>query len=158
MTKNQHQVTSKNSRPSAAPQLKTAHSRAGARPASTSPSIALFLKGDAGTSEDVIDLSKAEYAALKRAAAPSGDGILMFMANAALEKIGWPGSSSPFRGGLIVILQRPDGTEWTRVYFNALERHSIEACLKATGLTLLALIEKAVSSQAAQPSDRREAA
>jgi hypothetical protein len=82
----------------------------------------------------------------------------MFMANAALEKIGWPGSSSPFRGGLIVILQRPDGTEWTRVYFNALERHSIEACLKATGLTLLALIEKAVSSQAAQPSDRREAA
>src|ERR1017187_8018937 len=108
MTKNQHQVTSKNSRPSAAPQPKTAHRRAGARPASTSPCIALFLKGDAGTSEDVIDLSKAECAALKRAAAPSGDGILMFMANAALEKIGWPGSSSPFRGGFIVLLQRPD--------------------------------------------------
>ena len=158
MTKNQHQVTSKNSRPSAAPQPKTAHSRAGARPESNPPCIALFPQGDTSASEEIIDLSKAEYAALKRAAAPSGDGILMFMANAALEKIGWPGSSSPFRGGLIVILQRPDGTEWTRVYFNALERHQIEACLKATGLTLLALIEKAVSSQAAQPSDRREAA
>jgi hypothetical protein len=103
-------------------------------------------------------LSKAEYTALKRAADPSGDGILMFMANAALEKIGWPGSSSPFRGGLILILQRPDGTEWTRVYFTALERHSIEACLKATGLTLLALIEKAVSSQAARLNDHRKAA
>jgi hypothetical protein len=93
MTKNQHQVTSKNSRPSAAPQPKTAHSRAGARPASTSPSIALFLKSDAGISEEVIDLSKAEYAALKRAAAPIGDGILMFMANAALEKIGRLGAA-----------------------------------------------------------------
>src|ERR1017187_8087454 len=108
MTKNQHQVTSKNSRPSAAPQPKTAHSRAGARPESNTPCIALFPQGDTSASEEIIDLSKAEYAALKRAAAPSGDGILMFMANAALEKIGWPGSSSPFRGGFIVLLQRPD--------------------------------------------------
>ena len=38
-------------------------------------------------SEELLDLTKAEYAALKRAAAPSSDGILMFMANAALEKI-----------------------------------------------------------------------
>ena len=39
-------------------------------------------------SGEVIDLSKVEYAALKRAAAPSGSGILMFMANVALKKIG----------------------------------------------------------------------
>ena len=29
-------------------------------------------------------------AALKQAAAPGGSGVLMFMANAALEKAGWP--------------------------------------------------------------------
>jgi hypothetical protein len=93
MTKNQHQVTSKNSRPSAAPQPKTAHSRAGARPESNPPCIALFPQGDTSASEEIIDLSKAEYAALKRAAAPSGDGILMFMANAALEQIGRLGAA-----------------------------------------------------------------
>ena len=36
----------------------------------------------------------AEYAALKHAAAPTGDGILMFMANAALEKVTQSGEVS----------------------------------------------------------------
>ena len=156
--KNKLKSAKRSSKSPSPSQPKTAQSRAIVRPESDPPCIALFPQGDTSVSEEVIDLSKAEYAALKRAAAPSGDGILMFMANAALEKIGWPGSSSPFRGGLIVILQRPDGTEWTRVYFNALERHHIEACLKATGLTLLALIEKAVSSHIARLNDQREAA
>ena len=44
-------------------------------------------------SEEIIHLSKAESAALKRASAGTGDGVLMFMANAALEKIGQPGAT-----------------------------------------------------------------
>src|ERR1035441_9875906 len=90
MKRNQHQVTSKSSRPIAAPQPKTAHSRAGDRPASASPSIALFPEGDGGASEEIIHLSKAEYAELKRAAATTRDGALMFMAKAGLEKARWP--------------------------------------------------------------------
>ena len=44
-------------------------------------------------SEEIIHLSKAESAALKRASAGTGDGVLMFMANAALQKIGVPGGA-----------------------------------------------------------------
>jgi hypothetical protein len=39
-------------------------------------------------------LSQEEYAAIERAAAPTGDGILMFMANAALEKVTQSGAVS----------------------------------------------------------------
>lgn len=60
------------------------------RPPSISPSIALFLEAGGGLAEEAIDLSQAEYAALQRAAAPTDSGVLMFMANLALEKIGWP--------------------------------------------------------------------
>ena len=93
MKRNQHQVTSQSSRPSAAPQPKTARSRAGDRPASASPCIALSPEGDGGASEEIIHLSKDEYAELKRAAAPTRDGALMFMARAGLEKARWPGGS-----------------------------------------------------------------
>src|ERR1039458_6326052 len=97
MKRNQHQVTSKSSRPIAAPQPKTAQSRARAH------------------------------------------------------------SAIPFKGGLTAVLYHPDGTEWTRVYFNASERHRIEAFLKSTGLTLIALLEKAVLSRVARPDQRRAA-
>jgi uncharacterized protein (DUF1778 family) len=94
MKRNHHQVAKQNSRPSAAPQLKKARSRAAVRPTSLSPSIVLFQDHDGGVSEEGIDLSVAEYAALKHAAAPTGDGILMFMANAALEKVTQSGEVS----------------------------------------------------------------
>ena len=67
-------------------------------------------------------------------------------------------SAIPFKGGLTAILYLPDGTEWTRVHFNASERHRIEAFLNATGLTLPALLEKAVSRRLARLNDQRRAA
>jgi len=94
-------ILKKDSKTAATSQPKTAQSRAIVRPESNSPCIALFPQGDTSASEEIIDLSKAEYAALKRAVAPSGSGILMFMANVALKKIGAappnPGTDHPFR-------------------------------------------------------------
>ena len=88
MKQNDHQATSKRNRRGAVSQPKTAQSRGLIRPASASPCIALFPEGDGetcgGVSSEIVDLSQAEYAALKRAAAPAGSGVLMFMANAAL--------------------------------------------------------------------------
>jgi uncharacterized protein (DUF1778 family) len=78
------------SKSASAPQPKTAQSRAIVRPESNPPCIALFPQGDTSVFEEVIDLSKAEYAELKRAARPTRDGVLMFMARAALEKARWP--------------------------------------------------------------------
>ena len=66
-------------------------------------------------------------------------------------------SAIAFKGGLTAVLYNPDGTEWTRVHFNASERHLIEAFLKSTGLTLIALLEKAVLSRVARPDQRRAA-
>ena len=90
-----------NSKTTAVPQPKTtpqaAQSRAGDDPEFPSPCIVLFPEGDGGVSEEIIDLSKAEYTALKRAAAPAGDGVLMFTANAALEKIGFPAAQDPLK-------------------------------------------------------------
>jgi hypothetical protein len=92
MKQNHHQVARQSSRHSAAPQPKTAQSRAKAPGKSAGPVIALFLEGEEpGMSEELVDLTKAEYAALKNAA---GNGnVLMFMANAALEKINHPGGT-----------------------------------------------------------------
>ena len=86
--KNKLKSAKRSSKSPSPSQPKTAQSRAIVRPESDPPCIALFPQGDTSVSEEVIDLSKAEYAALKRAAA--SPGILMFMANAALEKIGSP--------------------------------------------------------------------
>lgn len=90
MKRNRNQAVRNSSRHGAAMQSKIQKGRGKVRPSPVSPSIALFLEGD-GLSEEIVDLSEAEYAALKRAAAPSGGGILMFMANLGLEKIGWIG-------------------------------------------------------------------
>ena len=70
-------------------QPKTEQGRAVALPVKTSPCIALFPEGDnGGASDEIIDLDVEEYAALKKAA--GAGNILMFIANAALEKIDWP--------------------------------------------------------------------
>jgi hypothetical protein len=147
------QQNSRRSRPAsagAAPQSKTVPNRAGHCPASASPCIALFPEGDGGSdgnggiSAEVIDLSKAEYAALEQAAVASGDGILMFMANAALEKIGESGSSIPSKGGLTVAVQHPNG-KVTNVEFNLEQRRRIEAVLKRTGIGLQRFMNMALS-------------
>jgi hypothetical protein len=96
--KNKLKSSRRNSKTAPASQPKTSQGRTNVRPASPSPSIVLFLERDGGVNEEGIDLSVAEYAALKRAAAPTGDGILMFMANAALEKVGQSGALPVKRG------------------------------------------------------------
>ena len=69
-------------------------------------------------------------------------------AAASQSKTAPPGAEfHPARGGLTVPILHPDGTEWTRVEFNAAERRRIEAFLKATGFTLQELFEKAVASR-----------
>lgn len=144
MKQNDHQVARQSSRHSAAPQLKTAHSRAGARPTSASPCIALFPEGDGagggngGVSEEIIDLSKAEYAALKRAAGPSSSGILMFMANAALEKAGWQGKT------VTCILILANGSEVARVDFPHDVFARIETAASKLGITLQQFFENAI--------------
>ena len=44
---------------------------------------------------EIIHLSKAEYAELKRAAAATRDGVVMFMVRAGLEKARWPAGPGP---------------------------------------------------------------
>lgn len=124
----------------------TARSRATLRPESNDPCIALFPEGDTSLSEEIVDLSKAEYASLKRAAAPSGSGILMFMANAALDKAGWPDLASASKGGLVVDFQLSDGTARTRVAFSSRERVRIEAAVKRSGSTLDAFFGNAIAN------------
>jgi hypothetical protein len=92
--KNQSRILKNGSKSTSSSQPKTAQSRAIVRPECNLPCIALFPEGDTSVSEEIIDLSKTEYAALKRAAAPAGSGILMFMANAALEKASGSTSTS----------------------------------------------------------------
>ena len=95
--KSQLKSVRRGSKTAAASQPKTAQSRGLVRPASALPLIALFPEGDGersgGVSSELVDLSQAEYAVLKRAGAASS-GILMFMANAALEKASGSTSTS----------------------------------------------------------------
>jgi hypothetical protein len=93
--KNKLKSVKRGSKTAADSQPKTAQRKAMARPSRQEPLIALFPEGDDSASEELVDLSKAEYAALKRAAGPGGAGVLMFMANAALEKARWAAVSSP---------------------------------------------------------------
>ena len=81
-------------------------------------------------SEEIIDLSKSEYAALKRAAAPAGSGLLMFMANAALEKAGWKSET------MTCVLILPDGSEFTRVDFPCEVFAQIEHAASKQGISL----------------------
>jgi hypothetical protein len=142
MKRNRNQAVRNSSRHGAAMQSKIQKGRGKVRPSPVSPSIALFLEGD-GLSEEIVDLSEAEYAALKRAAVPSGAGILMFMANAALEKAGWPGSSNPSKGGLTAACQFPGGNV-TNIEFDLEKRRRIEAALKRSGMTFDHFMQRAV--------------
>jgi hypothetical protein len=92
--KNKLKSVRSGSKSAASPQSKTTQSRAKVRHDSGLPLIAFFPEGEeSGIAEEMVDLTKAEYAALKQAAAPSGSGVLMFMANAALEKAHRPGAA-----------------------------------------------------------------
>ena len=86
MKRNQHQVTSKSSRPAARSQPKTKASSAKPRPVIRPGCLALFAPGDdVSMADGVVTLKKTEYAALKRAFGDDSS-ILWFMAKAALEK------------------------------------------------------------------------
>ena len=122
-------------------QSKIQKGRGKVRPSPVSPSIALFLEGD-GLSDEIVDLSEAEYAALKRAAVPSGAGILMFMAKAALEKARCY-SSNPSKGGLTAACQFPGGNV-TNIEFDLEKRRRIEAALKRSGMTFEHFMQRAV--------------
>jgi hypothetical protein len=141
MKRNQNQAVRNSSRHGAAMQFNIPKGRGKARPTSLSPFIALFLKKEEGISDETFDLSQAEYAALKRAA--DRGGILMFMANAALEKAGWPGSSNPSKGGLTAACQFPDGTV-SNVKFDLEKRRRIEAALKRSEMTFEHFMQRAV--------------
>jgi hypothetical protein len=87
MKSNHNQAVTKGSRRTAATQSKIQKGRGIVRPSSVSPTIGLFVDIEKdGCADEAIDLSQAEYAALKQAAAATGTGVLMFMANAALGK------------------------------------------------------------------------
>jgi hypothetical protein len=176
MKRNQHQVISKSSRPSAVPQSKTARSRAGDRPASASPCIALFPEGDGGASEEIIHLSKAEYAELKRAAAATRDGALMFMAKAGLEKARWPGRAgntpslhgiigpSPalkepvlLEGAVTFIFKAPDGRELERVDFPPDVFKRIQRAASKEGISLQEFCRTAIRHFIDSQDSRRAA-
>jgi hypothetical protein len=144
--------SSKRSSKSAAPsQPKTSQGRANSRPLSLSPSIALFTECDGGLAEESIDLSVSEYAALKQAAAPGGSGVLMFMANAALEKAGWPPKT------ITCILILPDGSEVARVDFPSDVFARIEAAASKLGITLERFINDAICNFIKSQGTRRAA-
>ena len=174
MKRNQHQVTSKSSRPIAAPQPKTALSKAGKSPTPSQPEegawpskpdydrpgcLCIYDRAARAVVNEV-PLSEDEYCAGLCEAIRCGIYPQQFFADAIREKLDRliGEASSPFKGGLTAVLYHSDGTEWTRVHFNASERHRIEAFLKSTGLTLIALLEKAVSNQVARLNDHRKAA
>jgi hypothetical protein len=128
--KNKLKSVRSSSKSAAASQPKTAQSRAIVRPECNPPCIMLFPQGDTSLSEEIIDLSKTEYAALKRAAAPAGSGVLMFMANAALEKAGW-GSET-----MTCVLILHDGSEFARVDFPCEVFARIEHATSKQGISL----------------------
>jgi uncharacterized protein (DUF1778 family) len=94
-------------------------------------------------------LSKAEYAALKRGAAPSGNGILMFMANAALEKAGWQGKA------VTCILILANGSEVARVDFPRDIFTRIEAAASRLGITLQQFFCNAIRNHIRSQAVRR---
>jgi hypothetical protein len=148
--KNQSRILKNGSKSTSASQPKTAQGRAIVRPECNPTCIALFPEGD-GLSEEIVDLSKAEYAALNRAAAPSGSGVLMFMANAALEKAGWPG------GIITCILILPDGAEVARVDFPRSVLVQIDHAASKLGISLGQFFVNAIQHFIDSQGNRRAA-
>jgi hypothetical protein len=107
---------------------------------SLSPSIGLFTERDGGIAEESIDLSEAEYATLKQSAFIAGSEVLMFMANAALEKAGWPPKNITCR------FIGTDGNELAVVDFPYDVFARIEAAASKLGITLERFINQAISN------------
>lgn len=83
-------------------------------------------------------MSEAEYATLKRGAAMAGSGVLMFMANAALKKAGWPPKNITCR------FIGTDGSELALVDFPYDVFSRIEAAASKLGITLGRFINNAI--------------
>jgi hypothetical protein len=174
--KNKLKSVRRGSKTAAASQPKTAQSRAIVRPESNSPCMALFPEGDGGASEEIIHLSKAELAELRRAAAPTRDGVVMFMAKAGLEKARWPGRAgntpslhgiigpSPalkepvlLEGAVTFIFKAPDGRELERVDFPPDVFKRIQRAASKEGISLQEFCRTAIRHFIDSQDSRRAA-
>jgi hypothetical protein len=88
--------------------------------------------------------SKKELANLEKARRPGGAGEEP-AAVAAARHSRRPGRAG--MGGLVFILQSPDGRELERVEFNPLERRCIESAAKAAGQTPSGFFLKTLRSE-----------
>jgi hypothetical protein len=159
--KNKLKSVRSGSKSASAPQPKTAQSRAIVRPESNPPCIALFPQGDTSVSEEVIGLSKAEYAELKRAARPTRDGVLMFLVRAGLEKARWPsgtghqpiaGSDSPSG---YCIFDRAVGEVVSEIPLAGAQLDSVVVASHQRGITADQFIADAIKEKLGeQPSDQ----
>ena len=164
--KNKLKSARSSSKSAAASQSKTAHSRAEVYlPPPAFPSIALFPKGNSGVAGETIGLSKAQYAALKRAFGDDS-GILWFMAKAALERTGQPSgagntpaphgtrapSSTPeesgfITGGIVVNLADTAGNEVGSVKIDDADAELLQKAAAASELKLTELLHFIVLRQ-----------
>ncbi|MCX6923408.1 MAG: hypothetical protein NT154_09410 [Verrucomicrobia bacterium] len=149
--KNKLKSVKMGSKTAATSQAKTAQSRANVRPEFPSPTIALFPEGDDGTSEEIIELSPEEHAVLKRAAFPEANGLLMFMANAALEKAGSPG------GPVTCVCILHNGSKVARVYFPSHDFARFERVASKKGISLQKFFCKAIRNFIRSQTVRRAA-
>jgi hypothetical protein len=114
------------------------------------PAIALIPRepnGEEGSiSSEVIDLSRAEFATLKRAAKAQGHSVLMFLSNAALEKAGQRDVAGQNRKNPVAF-QHPDGSEFARVDFPREVFERIERARAKSGQTLAEFFNAALQSK-----------
>ena len=146
-----NQVRKSINKSAASPQSKTAHRRVKRPVEPALPLIALFPQGEhASLAEELVDLMQEEYARLKRAAASSGDGILMFMVCAALEKIG--------RRTVTCVFNGPDGREFARVDLPQAIFARIKDAASKRGMTLRQFVMTAVRNLIQSEANARRAA
>jgi hypothetical protein len=166
MKRNHHQITSKNSRNSAASQSKTASKAAQGRARKQVaknhpqcsfwpyteedyPSCLCVFDCEAGDVVSRIPLSSDEFCAALMETTWRKIEFEQWIAAAIREKLrGSCGEAAWLsRGGLTAIIQYPDGRLWCRAEFNSSERRRIEAATKAAGLTLPEFFRNALQNR-----------
>jgi uncharacterized protein (DUF1778 family) len=151
--KNKLKSVRSNSKSAASPQSETAQRKVKVRRETGLPLVALFPEGEQGSldKQELVDLTRAEYAMLQRAAAPTGDGIIMFMVNAALEKM------APLGETVTCVFTLPDGSEVARVDFPREVFSRIERAAAKRGITLEQFFINAIRHYIAKYANRRAA-
>jgi uncharacterized protein (DUF1778 family) len=166
MKRSHNQAERNSSRRAAAPQSKIQTGGGRVRPTSVSPTIALVhdLEED-GLAREIIDLSPAEYAALKQAGAAAGTDVLMFMANAALEKaarLGTAGQSTtvpvrlrrrslPGNGVRLSIIEAKAGRVLLSTDFKRELLTLAEYAAEKDGVSLCQFLIEAINQKARRP-------